>query len=271
MLRATWLRRCAAQASVPASLVSMRRAPSFVQPPEEEAIGKSVKDLPAHYMTAYVRPEVITREEEAALLRYTEPWFERLEYYDGHVDGLIHHYKEFYRSYQHDVEAIAPEGDAALVRSALARIRALACHYLPAIPIDDRVHFLRLAGSGFIRSHVDNNRNSSGLIGGLCLNAARVMTLTRKDYPGEEVELLLAPRCFYAMIGRARYDWEHSVDWVVDDDEHIQRIRKSLVVEGTPIEFDGKPTPFCRHDRTAIIFRGLSPMELFNLRMHQKK
>ncbi|EPY38565.1 alkylated DNA repair protein alkB like protein 7 [Angomonas deanei] len=265
-MRASLWRRCAFSGP----LVSLRYAPSVVQPPMEEVVGKGVKDIPEHYVTAYVLPEVITKEEEAALLGFASPWFDRLEFNDGHVDGLIHHYKEFYRSYANDIVAAASGEEGRLVQQALAKVRHLACTYLPHIPIDDRVHFLRLAGSGFIRSHVDENRNSSGIIGGLCLNAARVMSLTNEKYPGEKVELLLAPRCFYAIIGRARYDWAHSVDWIKDDEEHIQRIKKSLVVEGTPVEYDGKVTPFKRYDRTAIIFRGLSPMQLLAHRMRQK-
>ncbi|KAK7195034.1 hypothetical protein NESM_000426200 [Novymonas esmeraldas] len=274
----------AATGASPLSLLSMRGAPSCVQPPAEDAIGKDVKATPANWVTAYVLPEVITEREERALLGFSAPWFERLSFNDGHVDGLIHHYKEFYRSYAAITHA-AETGDATglnmpranldvelpLVSAALTRVRDLAQAYLPRIPIDDRLHFLRLAGSGFIRGHVDESRNSTGIVGGLCLDAGRVMTLTHRDYPGERVEMMLAPRCFYVLIGRARYDWEHSVDWVGDDDEHIRRVRKSLVVEGTPIVFDGAPTPYRRFDRTAIILRGVSPMALLADRMRHKK
>jgi len=243
-----------------------------------------VKVLPKNWVTAYVLPEVISPAEEQALLQFACPWFERLPYNDGHVDGLIHHYKEFYRSYR-DLMAMAagssadgsctPAGDLAadlpLVQAALARTQKIAQDYLPRITLDDRVHFLRLSGSGFIRSHVDENRNSSGIIAGLCLNAARVMTLTHPEHPGEEVELLLAPRCLYIMIGHARYTWEHSVDWVKDDDEHVRRVQQSLLVEGTPITFDGAPTPYSRFDRTAVIFRGISPMHLLAQRMQRQR
>ncbi|KAG5474860.1 hypothetical protein LSCM4_04039 [Leishmania orientalis] len=273
-----------AAVTAPKSLLSMRGAPSFVIPPAEEAIGKGVKVTPPNWVPVYVLPEVITEQEEQALLGFSEPWFERLSYNDGHADGLIHHYKEFYRSFAAITQAAETGNDAGLnmpranlevdlplISGALARVHALAQTYLPRIPIDDRVHFLRLAGSGFIRAHVDESRNSTGIVAGLCLNAGRVMTLTHPQYPGERIELMLAPRCFYIMIGRARYDWEHSVDWVGDDDEHICRIRKSLAVEGTPICFDGAETPYRRFDRTAIIFRGVSPMALLASRMRQRE
>ncbi|CAM39822.1 conserved hypothetical protein [Leishmania braziliensis MHOM/BR/75/M2904] len=270
--------------AAPQSLLSMRGAPSFVHPPAEEAIGKDVKATPANWVTAYVLPEVITEPEEQALLDFSEPWFKRLSYNDGHMDGLIHHYKEFYRSYATIMQTAETgndpglstshanlETDLSLVSGALARVHNLAQVYLPRIPIDDRVHFLRLAGSGFIRAHADETRNSAGIVAGLCLNAGRVMTLTHPKHPGEHVELMLAPRCFYILLGRARYDWEHSVDWVCDDDEHIRRIQKSIVVEGTPIRFDGAETPYRRFDRTAIIFRGISPMALLARRMHERR
>lgn len=276
------------------SLVSMRYAPSFVQPPAEEVIGKSVKNIPENYVTAYVLPDMITEAEERALLQFVHPWFEKLEFNDGHIDGLIHHYMEFYRSYSEILSLVDPahapqpqpsgasdtavamptpdvHADLKSVQAALTRLHAKAAEYLPQIPIDDRVHFLRLAGSGFIRGHVDETRNSSGIIAGCCLGSGRVMTLTHPAHPGERVELMLAPRCMYLIIGRARYDWEHSVDWVRDDDEHIKRINKSLVAEGTPVVFDGRETEFRRFDRTAIIFRGVSPMHLFAQRMQQQQ
>ncbi|KAG5500605.1 hypothetical protein JKF63_03701 [Porcisia hertigi] len=280
------LQKPAATAAVVASqsLLSMRQAPSFVQPPAEEAIGKDVKATPTNWVTAYVLPEVITEQEEQALLGFSEPWFERLSYNDGHMDGLIHHYKEFYRSYAAITQAAKTGNDAGLnmphanldvdlplVSQALARAHHLAQTYLPRIPIDDRMHFLRLAGSGFIRAHVDETRNSSGIVAGLCLGAGRVMTLTHPKHPGERVELMLAPRCIYILIGRARYEWEHSIDWVEDDDEHIRRIHESRAVEGTPINFDGAETPYRRFDRTVIIFRGLSPMTLLAGRMQQRR
>lgn len=280
-------------------LVSMRFAPSFRQPPAEEVIGKPLRDIPADCVTAYVLPEVISPAEESALMQWVEPWFDRLPYHEAHLDDLIHHYKEFYRSYKSipmllhrssgdDVNrnihndnnsntrkgnyddmnevAAAKESDErrrALVCAALQRARQWAEHYSPHIPIDDRVHFLRLAGSGFIRAHVDETRNSSGIVAGLCLSAGRVMTLTHPDHPGEKVELLLAPRCFYLLIGTARYTWRHSVDWTGDDEEHVRRIHARVVGEGTPVVFDGQSTEYRRYDRTAIIFRGISPMHLF--------
>jgi hypothetical protein len=130
------------------------------------------------------------------------------------------------------------------------------------------VHFLQLHGDGFIRAHVDESRNSSGIVAGLCLGSARVMTLTNKQFPGVKVELLLAPRAIYCLTGRARYEWEHSVDWTADDEEHILRAKGSIVACGSEVFFESKPTGFLRSTRFAMIFRGISPMELL---MHRTK
>ncbi|KAH9600295.1 hypothetical protein LSM04_002856 [Trypanosoma melophagium] len=256
------------------SYVSLRYAPSFRQPQPCEVVGVSTKLIPPDCVPAFVIPNVITEKEERALLSLVEPWFTRLPYNDGHADSLIHHFKEFYRSYKELMGDAASETNGQtgempnekknlqLSRDALQRCRGLASEYLTKIPLDDRVHFLRLSGNGFIRAHVDESRNSSGIIAGLCLGSARVMALTHPKYPKERVELMLAPRCFYILIGTARYDWEHSTDWIEDDAEHLGRASGRTVVEGTPLTFDGKETEFKRGERTAIIFRGVSPMEL---------
>lgn len=233
-------------------------------------IGKDVRNTPENAVTAYVTPEVITTEEETALLQYTKSLFDPLPVNDGHVDGLIHHYKEVYRSFENTEKTFLHSNSIndKLALRGIRKARYLALHYLPHIPLDDRVHFLQLESHGFIRAHVDENRNSSGLIGGLCLGSSRVMTLTTPRFPGEKVELLLARRAFYAIIGRARYDWEHSVDWMEDDQDHINRIKsKTRCLGDKPVVFAGQKTEYNIGTRVAIIFRGISPMALFKQRM----
>lgn len=241
---------------------------------EADVIGKAVRSTPENAVTAYVTPEVITEEEENVLLRFTKKLFDPLPFADGHMDGLIHHYKEFYRSFDSIKEELAAfhPTDGKLALSGLLKARSLADHYLPHIPVDDRVHFLQLESNGFIRSHVDENRNASGLIGGLCLGSSRVMTLTSSRFPGEKVELLLARRAFYAIIGRARYEWEHSVDWIEDDQGHLDRIRREHVTTAeNPVFFAGEETKYRTGTRTAIIFRGISPLALLQHRMKAKR
>ncbi|KAF5222110.1 hypothetical protein C3747_10g10 [Trypanosoma cruzi] len=262
--------------------VSLRYAPSFQQPQPREVIGAPTRGIPPNFLPAFVVPEAIGEEEEQALLAFTEPWFSRLPYNDGHMDSLIHHFKEFYRSYREIAGDTADNGSnstheevdektAALARTALRRCRKLASEYLENIPLDDRVHFLRLNSNGFIRAHVDESRNSSGIVAGLSLGSARVMTLTHPKHPGERAELLLAPRAFYALIGTARYEWEHSVDWSEDGTEHLERVRGNLLMEGTPVTFDGRETQHKRGERTAVIFRGVSPIELLLTKMRMKR
>lgn len=262
--------------------VSFRYAPSFRQPQPHEVVGVPAALIPRDCVPAFVLPGAVGEEEEKALLALTEPWFARLPYNDGHVDSLIHHFKEFYRSYEkllkdasgRESDSYYGNLDAETIRAsstALKKCRDLASQYLVNIPLDDRVHFLRLSSGGFIRAHVDDSRNSSGIIAGLSLGSARVMSLTHPKHPGERVELLLEPRSLYVLIGAARYEWEHSTDWVRDDDEHLERVRGGPTVEETPITFDGKQTHYKRTERTAVIFRGVSPMDLLLSKIQKKQ
>ena len=279
-----------------ASLVSFRQAPSFKQAP----VGTCFKHDP-HVIPAYVLPEVITEAEESALLAASSTWFDRLDYNDNHVDSLIHHYKEFYRPFPElvaegsallsdaisaSMAAMPPAASSStapppppllfssvdegvvLCQSAITKCHRIAQKALPTVPLQARVHFLQLNGSGFIRAHVDESRNSSGIVAGLTMGSGRVMTLTHPKHEGERIDLLLRPRSFYMLVGTARTEWEHSVDWNVDDDEHIARMKKSLVVDGSEVIFDGSPTGLRRGMRTAMIFRGLSPMDLL---MHRNR
>ncbi|RNE98332.1 alkylated DNA repair protein alkB like protein 7 [Trypanosoma rangeli] len=130
--------------------------------------------------------------------------------------------------------------------------------------------FLRLSASGFISAHLDDSRNSSGIVAGLRLGSARAMTLKHPRRPEERVELLLAPHTFYGLIGNACYEWEHSVDWEAVDNEHLERVRGNLLAKGSPIVFDGRKTQYKRAERTAIIFRGVPPLEPLLSKMQKK-
>jgi hypothetical protein len=286
--------------SSPPSLVSFSNAPGFSQA-SLSTIGLPPSEVPETTVQCYVLPNVVPKEQEIALIDFTSPWFDRLPYSDGHVDGLIHHYKEFYRPYKmlmeddsafHESylsrqqegesssggplrESLLTEGveerSMQLVRAALSTCRAIAAKHLPFIPLQERVHFLQIHGDGFIRAHTDESRNSSGIVAGLTLGSGRVMSLTNKRFPGKRIDLLLAPRSFYMLCGAARHEWEHSVDWTEDDEEHLRRAQKSHVAEGSDVMFNGRRTEFTRGMRTAIIFRGLSPMELLMHRMREKE
>jgi hypothetical protein len=151
--------------------------------------------------------------------------------------------------------------------AALGRCREAAKEYLPMIPLQERIHFIRIHGAGFIRAHVDESRNSSGIVAGLTLSTARVMSLTHPTkFPGARIDMLLAPGSFYILTGSARYEWLHSVDWVDDDADHNSRMRASPMgnagSEGDEVVFAGRPTGLRRGVRTGIIMRGVSPMEL---------
>lgn len=167
---------------------------------------------------------------------------------------------------------ITPE-EMELIRSAFETCSRVAQEHMPKIPLQDRIHFLRLNGDGFIKAHADETSNSSGIVAGLTLGSGRVMTLTdsKKDrFPDAKVHLMLAPRSFYILTGNARYDWHHSVDWVEDDEEHMRRIREGAIPDrpvliggaGSEVEFDRQGTGMVRDTRTALIWRGIPPMEL---------
>ncbi len=268
MLRRALPRLCAGP------LVSFAGAEGFTQAPRE-ALLAAREPRPGSEVPAYVVPDFITEAEEAALQRYTGVLFAPLDFAAGHYDALIHRYKEFYRPLpellhpEHclaEMAAAMPgapeaavEQQRGLAKAALERCRDRAQAFTPAVPLQPRVHFLQLEGSGFIRAHADEQRNSSQIVAGLTLGSARVMTLTHPQHPGREVELLLAPRSMYVLAGSARNDWLHSVDWTSDASPEP--------ADGSEITFAGRPTGLHRGLRTAVIFRGLSPMELFISRM----
>lgn len=317
-MRSGPLRRAAATAAahVPQrthfkSLVSFARAPGFRQA-SLESLRLPVDLVPITDVGAFVIPDVVTESEEAALLSFTTPLFERLPYSHAHVDALIHHFKEFYRPYDQviaralnptsdDFNGIVPLDCKVAVDDRVLDIAAdvfrrlhglVAGAYLPSIPLTNRVHFLQIHGDGFIRAHVDESRNSSGVVAGLTLGSGRAMTLTHPHHPGAKVDLLLAPRSFYILASRARYEWLHSVDWEEEDENHLRRIVESSasaepgaalaklsvhraqrreVAVGSPVFFEGQDSGLRRGTRTALIFRGVSPMELMLRRMRDKK
>ena len=166
-----------------------------------------------------------------------------------------------------DPPAFTQEEEGSMA-SALRRCRAAAREYLPMIPLQERVHFIRIHGDGFIRAHVDESRNSSGIVAGLTLNTGRVMSLTHPTkFPGARIDMLLAPRSFYILTGSARYEWLHSVDWTDDDAAHNTRMRAAPEgnaggLDGEEVVFGGSPTGLRRGVRTGLIMRGVSPMEL---------
>jgi hypothetical protein len=278
------------------SLVSFSRAPGFAPIAKEVFLSTPIKAIPFNQIPAYVIPEVITQEQEQDTLKYMGLLFDRLPFVEGHVDKLIHHYKEFYRSCGQilDEKQGLPELDdikagqdmqqaKGNIRDVIRNCKALAQTFIPNIPVVDRVHFLQLHTSGFIRAHVDESRNSSGCVAGVTLGTARVMTLTHPNYPGAKIDMLLAPRSMYVIAGTARTEWEHSVDWEQDDDEHLMRAALETDEHGAPkgvrsdtdytqpVMFEGKPSGFFRGTRNALIFRGVSPMDLFIHKVKQNQ
>lgn len=291
MLRRSARFSCGAAAKSPfawsTQLVSFDKAPSYRRCTSVEELGAAHPDPSA--VPAFVIPDVITREEERAILRYQRLLFDRLDYCDDHYDSLISHYKEFYRSAADLVEEPVPElhDDAAgmtavertevegMLRGVLERAAGIAHAHSPNVPVADRVHFLQLDPRGTIKAHADNENNSSGFVAGLSFGSARVMTLTMPTEAEakalvldpsikqrEYVELLLLPRSLYVLAGSARYSWFHSVD------ESANYTNYPAAEPGKPIWYRGAPLPeHLRATRSVMIWRGVSPAELFRARL----
>lgn len=243
--------------------------------------------LDPNVIPAFIIPDVISQEDMRLVLEYKNRLFNRLPYCDDHIDALITNYKEFYRSEQelHDNPSIPeltghPEKEQIeeAVRRVASTCRNIAQQHSINVPLADRVHFLQLDAKGIIKAHADEERNSSSIVAGLCFSSARVMTLTKpKDKnsltpePNDEdgwIEMLIQPRSLYILAGPARYEWFHSVD---------ETSSKNTVVpypephEGDPIWFRGEPHPtFKREMRSVMIWRGVSPRELFQRRLGKK-
>lgn len=272
-------------------LVSFTRAPNFRACASFEELAAPHPD-PA-IVPAFVIPNIITEEQEAAILRYKRLLFNRLDFCDNHIDSLITHYKEFYRSSDELMKKPIPEIEECpqlktaekreitrMLRDALEWVGKVVVHeHAPAsVPVSDRVHFLQLGADGIIKAHADNEANSSSFVAGLSFGSARVMTLTlpteqekkdlrlnpRLDPKREFVEMLLPPRSLYVLAGRARYDWFHSVDEAAVEEYPVPKA-------GKPIWFNGKPHEhYTRQMRSVMIWRGVSPRELF-MHRHGKK
>jgi hypothetical protein len=281
MLRGSLPARCAATAAAAIESRWSRDLVSFAGAPRVRACATMSElvapRLPPDALPAFVIPDVIS-EADAALVHdvYQRRLFDRLPYSDGHVDALISSYKEFYRS-ERDLHerpipelADAPERDEtqAAVRRVLTTCRALAQAHSPSVPLADRVHMLQLDAAGVIKAHADEERNSSSIVAGLTLGSARVMTLTHPRDPGAGfVELLLLPRSLYVLAGPARYEWFHSVDEAATAGG-ASGTSIPAPVPGEPIWFRGAPLPdHRRRMRTAVIWRGVSPRELFERRI----
>jgi hypothetical protein len=274
------LRRTSRYLSAAEASVSFASAPGFSQAAKSALVTRSGADLPFEQVPVYVVPEFISQSEEQALLKWTSAMFERLPFATGHYDELIEHYKEFYRPWRiltdpklglvelDDLPGVNNDEERAnhkrQILEALQRCRNEAQTFVPATPLQDRVHFLQLESHGFIRAHADEQRNSSALVAGLTLGSGRVMTLTHTKAVDVRIEMLLAPRSMYILAGAARNEWLHSVDWTGTSDFQAP-------VADSAVMFAGRDTGLTRRRRTAIIFRGMSPMELFMDRMKNRR
>lgn len=306
MLRRSNLRSVVAGAKWSPELISFKYANKKYVPCESiEQLCQP--RLPCEVIPAFVIPDVISQQDHDLVVEYNKRLFDRLDYSDGHYDSLITKYKEFYRSQEEiQQQSSIPELDGhpnrdkieEAVRRVMRTAREVAQQYSPNVPLADRVHFLQLDANGIIKAHADEERNSSSLVAGLCFTSARVMTLTKprndaekergkfagscggdddvkkKEQHDEEhddgfIELLIQPRSLYILAGSARYEWFHSVDEPAAVTSSFAASHYPTNPQpGDAIWFRGEAHPtFKREMRSVMIWRGVSPRELFQRRM----
>ncbi len=155
-----------------------------------------------------VQRDFVSHAEEAALASECAAFLAKLDYEEGHWDGVISQYKEV----QRDVSVLSAGSQAAL-RRAQAAFPARARGLGAPLPF---FHALELAAGGSISAHVDSVKFSGGVVAGLCLLSDAVLVLTPDPPPPaggarEEARVLLPRRCFYSLSDDARYAWAHAV------------------------------------------------------------
>ncbi|XP_029440584.1 alpha-ketoglutarate-dependent dioxygenase alkB homolog 7, mitochondrial-like [Rhinatrema bivittatum] len=145
-----------------------------------------------------VRPDFLSRREEAALCRELEPDLRRQRYQREHWDGAIHGFRE--------TEKLRWTEESSEI---LQRVRDAA--FPPGVPQLSLVHVLDLEKSGYIKAHIDSVKFCGSTIAGLCLLSSSVMRLVSQENQDDWADLLLERRCLYILRGRARYEFTHEL------------------------------------------------------------
>uniref|UniRef100_A0AAV2KK72 Uncharacterized protein n=1 Tax=Knipowitschia caucasica TaxID=637954 RepID=A0AAV2KK72_KNICA len=171
-----------------------------------------------------VRPNFITEQEEAALVKELEPGLKRKRYEFDHWDNAIHGYRE--------TERVSWGAECAEV---LSRVRSAA--FPQGSPLLGPVHILDLDQKGYIKPHIDSVKFCGSTIAGLSLLSASVMRLVKEDSPKEQLDLLLPRFSLYIMRDDVRYKFTHEI---LKDEESV---------------FNGQRVP--RQRRISVICRNL--------------
>ena len=173
-------RRCSTFATSPAALLNARLTTGVAAPRIQIAL------------------DVVTEEEEAALVAQADSWFAGKPYEPGHFDGVASQYREI----QKPPRRFSRANRAIIDRLALATLPA----GVPLMPI----HLLDLHAEGAIGRHVDHTEYSGAYIVGLSLLSEAVMEL-HHEHSTSSIEMLLPRRSAYVLTAEARYQWAHVV------------------------------------------------------------
>lgn len=145
-----------------------------------------------------IYPDVVSEEEEAAVLADIESQLSRRPYEAAHWDSVIDQYREIERPFPR------------LPPSALAVAERMMAFFEDQERIVPAVHFLDLAADGEIRHHVDSVKFSGPHIVILSLLSPALLHLQHQHSDAQV--LLYAPRrSVYVMRDASRYDWSHAV------------------------------------------------------------
>ena len=137
--------------------------------------GESGKSTPR---VVRIKHNVITEEEERALLQYLDKLFARKRYGKNHFDSVITGYKETELG-----AGLASSANARpkQVQDVLDRVSAYVCR-VSGVKVLIAPHVIDLAKDGIISPHVDSVKFSGNLIAGLSLQSLRVMRLSLAEH-----------------------------------------------------------------------------------------
>ena len=171
-----------------------------------------LKKLPTNFK---IINNFISIQEESKLYKILDKLLDTkfgLQYEPGHLDNVIHNYRECSLSNPTDLTHL-------LIRAKLL---------FPQTNWHDP-HILQLKDDSYIDFHVDNVNASGNIIAGVCLNSDSVMVLKHVD-DGHTFNVFLPRRCLYYQLDDVRYNYSHAIPVFVDGFEFERRSRISILL-----------------------------------------
>ena len=179
----------------------------------------------------HVEADVISNFEHDQIVIDVERSLRRRRYEQGHWDGVIESFREITKR---DWTDTSRKVFKRLIESPAVSRLNLNSEFLPP-------HVLDLSKEGFIKPHIDSIIASGEMVAGLSLLSSAVMVLTRES---ESIRILLPPRSFYVLSGRARFEFKHEIlpgitTWNHDNSTDVIRDRRISVI----LRDDISPSP----------------------------